>query len=715
MLLPTNHFKRSIPILAAAISANCLAQNTDWSAYLGDNASAQYSPVDQITPENVDRLEVAWTFDASQFPSENQSVLECNPLIIDGILYGTGANKMLFALDASNGELIWRFDPYEVFYDDNAQYVRRSRVNRGVNFWSDEHDSRIFYVSENFLHAIDAKTGKSDESFGVEGYIDLTLGLGRDVSGLIYTSTSPGVVYGDLLILGSAVSESIPAAPGHIRAFDVRTGKQVWRFNTIPHPGEYGYDTWPKEAYKTLGGANAWAGLALDEERGLVYCPTGSATFDFYGGYRHGENLYANSLVCLDAKTGERIWHYQIVRHDLLDLDLPMPPNLFTMRRNGEAIPAVAQMTKSGHIFIFNRVTGEPLFPIEDIATPPSDVPGEQAWPTQPRPTKPDPFVRVHFTEDEITDISPEAHQEILAQYQTLLPHEPFRPGSHLRDTIVLPAMWGGGEWGGAATDPNGVLYFNANEMPGILTLIDTHATSGSAGKTLYQQNCIACHGPDLKGGNAFGQVVPSLIGLSERKSSLEIEAFIKNGSSIMPPFRHLKGSDVYQIMRYLNAPEQTDEQRKVDAAADPSAVRFLHTGNRQWLDSKGYPAIKPPWGTMNALDLSTGEYLWKSAFGEYPELIEQGLPPTGRLSWGGPATTAGGVLFIGANLDGYIRAYDMKTGEEIWRTRPPAAAFATPSVYAVDGRPYIVFACGGGRDTPAGDYYIAYALPMSN
>lgn len=711
-----NIFSKSHSFLPAVLTcflAACSKQssNQDWAVYLGDTHSSQYSPLGQITPGNVRDLRIAWTFDEGERPANNRNQLECNPLIIEGVLYGTTAELMVFALDAASGELFWRFDPYEDRLTESTGPINRSGVSRGLTYWSHGQDARILYVSENYLYAINARTGRPVPSFGVDGKIDLKKGLGRNIDTLSYTVTSPGVIFDDLIIMGSKVSPSYPSAPGHIRAFNVLTGEQAWRFNTIPHPGEFGYDTWPPEAYKTSGGANLWTGLALDEERGLVYCPTGSPTFDYYGGDRVGQNLFANTLLCLNASTGERVWHYQLVHHDLLDYDLPAPPNLFTMKRNGESIPAVAQLTKHGYVFVFNRVTGEPLFPIEEKPVPRSNMPGEVDWPTQPQPTHPAPYVRLQMTPEEITDISPESNAEIAAKYSTLLPHVPWMPPSEKQDTIVLPGMWGGAEWGGGAMDPDGILYFNANETPALLTMINI-TEGASVGENLYKQNCMACHGANLEGGTAFGQIVPSLNGIATRLSNDEIERKIIQGSASMPPFRHLPGKDVYQLIRYIKSPESPGDEDSDDQPRSTSPIPYAHTGNSMWLDSQGYPAIKPPWGTLNAIDLNTGNYIWKTTFGEYPELLERGIPPTGRTSWGGPVATAGGVLFIAGNLDGYLRGYNMKTGEEIWKWKLPVAGFATPATYSVDGKQYLVIACGGGRGTPMANVFVAFALP---
>lgn len=688
----------------------CLGAGRNWPTYLGDNASSQYSSLTQITPSNVAQLEVTWTFDASQFPTKNRYLLECNPLIIDGTFYGTGGNKMLFALDAATGELIWRFDPYEIEHGDNAPNVHRSWANRGVHYWSDGERGRIIYSSQHLLCAVDADTGQLIPSFGDDGIVNLRKGLGRDADDLAYAPTTPGVVFENLLILGSRVTEALPAAPGHIRAFNIRTGEQVWRFNTIPHPGEFGYETWPKDAYLRAGGANTWTGMALDEVRGLVYCPTGSPSFDYYGGDRVGQNLFGNSLLCLDARTGERKWHFQAIHHDIFDMDLPSPPNLFTMHRDGKEIPAVSLLTKHGYVYVFNRVTGEPLFPIEEVPVPASDLPGENAWPTQPRPVKPAPYSRVEFLISEVNDVLPESKKEIHAKYQTLEPHVPFLPLSLERESIIFPGVWGGVEWGGAAMDPDGILYFNAHDMPALNMLMDTSAHS--LGEAIYNRNCLHCHGADLQGGEAFGQIVPSLAGVANRLKPQEMAQVIKGGKGTMPPFAHLAGNESNHLIKFLRESDNPVKPPVSKVTQTEPLMPYTHGGHKMWKDSNGYPAIKPPWGTLNAIDLSTGEYLWRTVFGEFPELIEKGIEPTGRISFGGPVVTASGLLIIGASLDGHIRAYDEKTGEELWRDKLPFGGQATPSIYEVDGKQYIVIGCGGGRTVSSGDIYVAYALP---
>lgn len=713
ILLNTNRIAQLILPAFLLLTIGCSEEsstNIDWSTYLGDKASSQYSEADQITPGNVGQLEIAWTYNARKDGEQTGSLIECNPLIVDGVLYGTNSRLIAFAINAATGEELWRFS-HSAYLENLGIDATSGGVNRGLVYWSETSDPRILFGVQSRLFALDANTGTPIQTFGTDGFINLKLGLGRDIGDSRYSSNTPGIVFEDLIIMGSSVPENLPAAPGHIRAFNIRTGEQVWRFNTIPHPGEYGYETWPEDAYQRIGGANVWTGMALDEERGLVYCPTGSASYDFYGPNRLGANLFANSLICLDARTGKRVWHYQIVPHDILDYDLPSPPNLFTVTQNGVAIPAVSVLTKQGFVFSFNRVTGEPLFPIEDVPVPPSTIPGEEAWPVRKRPTKPAPYTREQFTIDDVTDISPESHAQILARYQTVRPHIPFQPLTEKQDTIVHPGMLGGAEWGGGAADPNGVLYFNSNDLPAIITVIDLENTTSQA-QTIFTQNCALCHGADLKGGTAFGQEIPSLIGISDRLDFNDIMTVIKQGRNTMPAFQHMSSDLVYQLAKYVQGPDGYDESDFDQKEDLTDTLRYMHTGNNLWNDSQGYPAIKPPWGTLNAIDMNTGEYLWKKTFGEYPELIEKGIPPTGRKNLGGPIITAGGVLFIGASLDGYIRAYDMQTGEELWRDMLPFGGFATPSTYTVDGKQYVVIAAGGGRGTPASDLYVAYALP---
>jgi quinoprotein glucose dehydrogenase len=693
------------------------AADANWSVYLGDKASSHYSTLKQITPRNVAKLEVAWTYRAGGMDTNNRSQIQCNPLVIDGVLYGTTPDLQLFALDAATGREQWRFNPASI------KGLTKGGVNRGLVYWADGGDRRILYGNDPFLHAIDAATGRRVPTFGEAGTINLKRDLGRDVSGLALQSSTPGVLFGDLLILGMRLGEGpAPAAPGHIRAYNVRTGKLAWRFHTIPLPGEFGHDTWPPNAHQYIGGANVWTGFALDEQRGLVFCPTGSAAFDFWGGNRLGQNLFANCLIALDARTGRRVWHQQLVRHDLWDRDLPASPNLLTVTHGGKRIDAVAQVTKSGHVFVFNRETGEPLFPIREVPVPMSDLQGEAAWPTQPLPVKPAPFSRQLFTYDELTDVSPEAHRQALERFAKLRPHAPFQPPSR-EGTIIFPGFDGGAEWGGAATDPDGVLYVNGNEMPWVLTMVETRRKGEeplASGQAIYAQICAACHGMDRKGNAA--QNVPSLEGAGQRLKQPDVLALLKTGKGVMPSFdflterqRQLVVDDLLGLAPAAPAAGNDAGREAASGAADVlGTIPYTMTGYHRWLDTNGHPAIKPPWGTLNAIDLNTGEYRWRVPLGEWPDLAARGVPPTGTENYGGPVVTAGGLVFIAASRDEHLRAFDRRTGRELWKAKLPAAGYATPATCAVNGRQYVVIACGGGKiGTKSGDAYVAFALPQ--
>ncbi len=685
------------------------AAGKDWPVYLGDSASSHYSTLRQINARNVQRLETAWAYNSGDGRKDNRSQIQCSPIIVDGVLYGTSPQLKLIALDAATGREKWRFDPFA-----GANSVG---VNRGVVHWTDGQEARILFTAGQTLFAVDAKTGALIKSFGVEGRVDIRLGLGRDTTKDFVVANTPGIVFRDLLILGTRVNEGPgPAAPGHLRAYNVRSGKLAWVFHTIPQPGEFGYETWPPDAWKTSGGANCWTGMALDEKRGLVFVPTGSAAFDFWGGDRIGQNLFANCLLALDAATGRRVWHYQFVHHDLWDRDLPAPPNLLTVRHNGRRVDAVAQVTKSGHVFVFNRASGEPLFPIEERPYPPSDLLGEFAWPTQPLPLKPAPFARQHFSEDLVTDISPESRQAVLDRFRKVKPHQTFLPPSR-EGTIVFPGFDGAAEWGGAGVDPEaGVLYVNSNEMPWILTMVEARTRGElplSSGEQIYRQICAACHGLNREGDPA--RAFPTLAGVEKKMNKAAIIALLENGKGVMPSVAFLSTAQKEAVAGYVlgEKPAVEDGRTPTEEADAIGRSPYGHTGYNRFLDPKGYPAVKPPWGTLNAIDLNTGEYNWQVPLGELPELTAQGIPPTGTENYGGPVVTAGGLIFIAASKDEMIRAFDKRTGKILWQAKLPAAGYATPATYSVRGRQYVVIACGGGKSgTKSGDAYVAFALP---
>ena len=703
---------------------SCSKKQTEyngWPNYAGTKDAMRYSSNDQITTENVHQLEVAWRYSTHDKDPNNRSQNQCNPIVVDGILYGTSPRLKAFAINAATGEELWIFDPAKVDstvgIDPNAYY----KVNRGVTYWQNESggEKRIFYSAASKTYCLDAETGQPIPSFAKAGYINLPEGLDRepeDPNAFVVSST-PGMVYKNLLIMGSRVAEAADGAPGHVRAYDVRTGERKWIFHTIPHPGEKFYDTWPdKDAYKKLGGANSWAGFSLDEERGILYVPTGSISGDFYGGLREGPNLIANSLIALDAATGEYIWHYQVVHHDIWDRDLAATPNLFTLEKNGEKIPAVAQITKHGYVFVFNRVTGEPLFPIEEKAFPQRALPGEKPWPTQPIPTLPEPFARQQFLEEEVTNLDSITHTTMLEKYRKVKYKNLFDAPS-TEGAWVMPGYDGGGEWGGASIDPESqVLYVNSSEMPWIMTMIEVpeviNSTLKSAGKGVYTKHCLSCHGTDLKGN---GTSYPSLVNIADRYTEESLWNLVQSGKNMMPAFNQIDEDEKRQLLTFLldkeDAQNENSGSQKKKSILDQTP--YVMTGYFRFLDDNGHPGITPPWGNLNAIDLKSGKILWKVPLGEYPELTARGIPQTGTENYGGPVSTKGGLVFIAASKDKKIRAFDKKTGKTLWEANLPASGFATPAVYAIGGRQFVVIACGGGKiDDLSGDEFIAFALP---
>ena len=717
-----------LAIVFLATSPLLIAADNDWRAYLGGEDRSHYSTLTQIDASNVHRLVPAWTYRAGELGPNQRTEMQCNPLVVDGVLYATLPGAKLIALDAASGRERWRFDPAKFAMEQNDPRAKTDFVtnrNRGVAYWSDANERRILHSAGHFLFAIDPANGRPIASFGDRGQVDFNQGLGRDPSRLpLHSSTTPGALFENLYILSVRTNEGPgPSAPGHIRAFDVRTGQVVWTFRTIPHPGEFGYETWPPEAWKYAGGANCWAGMAADRERGLLFVPTGSPTYDYWGGNRPGENLFGNTLLCLDARTGKRKWHFQITRHDIWDRDLPAPPNLVTLRRDGKSIPAVAQVTKSGHVFVFHRETGEPLFPIEEVLAPTSDLPGETAWPTQPLPLKPAPFSRQSVTHADLTTRTPAAQRKALEHFARLRPHVPFQPPSR-EGTLLIPGLDGGAEWGGAAVDPDGVLYVNASDMAWIIPMVEAKAR-GSAhemGRNTYTLYCAGCHGLD-RAGNA-PQNIPALTSLASRLPRAEVLARITDGRGSMPAFGFLPLAQREEVADFiLDISKARAARAGSSAQAAPTApdaaptyfdVPFVRAGGGRWLDDEGYPNVKPPWGTLNAIDLNTGEYRWRVPLGEYPELKAKGVPPTGTDNYGGPVVTAGGLVFIAATSDEMIRAFDRASGKILWTAKLPAAGYATPSTYRVGDRQFLVIACGGGKlGTRSDDAYVAFALPQ--
>jgi quinoprotein glucose dehydrogenase len=685
--------KQTPLIEASQNSPNSGQEKRDWPAYGGAAENMHYSSLAQINRTNVKELAVAWSFDTGE-----PGGLETSPIIVDGTLYGITPAEKVFALDAATGQLLWKFD----------SGIKGTQPDRGLAYWSSEKDKRILVGVMNFLYALDAATGKPIEAFGKEGRIDLRLDLGRTPERQSVVLTSPGIVYKDVIIVGGRNPETLPAAPGDVRAYDVRSGKLRWSFHTIPHPGEFGYLTWPKDAWKYSGAANNWAGMAVDAKRGIVYVPTGSAAFDFYGANRVGDDLFANCLIALNAETGERIWHFQGVKHDLWDRDFPSPPTLATVNRDGQQIDAVAQTTKQGFVYLFDRVSGKPLFPIAYRKYPRSDVPGEVAAPEQPLPSKPAPFARQFLSEAMLTNRTPEAHASALEKFRELRSEGQFIPFGVGRDTVIFPGFDGGAEWGGSAVDPEtAILYVNANEMAWTGALAPDSGENSP--KALYMSQCSVCHGERMTGSPP---AMPSLVGAGDRLSPQQIAATIKNGKGRMPAFANFDDGQLYALVDFLVSGKSKELP---NSEPRPSDMKYRFTGYHKFLDPEGYPAIAPPWGTLNAINLNTGEYVWKINLGEYPELAAKGLKNTGTENYGGPVVTAGGLVFIGASdFDKKFHAFDKATGELLWETTLPFSGNATPATYAVNGRQYVVIAAGGGKDlkSPSGGVYVAFALP---
>lgn len=694
-----------------------------WGSYLGDKSVTHYSSLHQIDTSNVQLLKVAWLYSTGDADTLKHSQIQCNPIIVKNILYGTSPQLKLFALDASTGKPKWVFDPFS----DTLKTKVQRHVNRGVNYWTDGKNERIFYTAGSFLYAINAKTGERILSFGNQGIIDLHDGLDRDVQSLSVKSTSPGIIYKNLLIKGITVAESGNVAPGHIRAYDVRTGKLKWIFHTIPHPGEFGYDTWDnKDAWKYIGGANNWSGMSLDEKRGVVYISTGSSTDDFYGGFRKGKNLFSNCILALNAATGKYIWHYQTIHHDLWDRDLPAPPNLVTINRNGKKVDAVAQVSKTGFVFILNRDNGQPLFSVEEVKVPDrSTLIGEKPWPTQPIPQLPKPFARQIFTEADINPFVPESSQIIVRKQLTQIESgNMFMPPSE-RGILIFPGFDGGAEWGGAAYDPiTGFLYINANQIPWTLTMVKKvdaenkvqHETMLERGQKVYINNCMACHGKDREGNASY----PSLQHINENYSVERLLDIVNNGRGRMPSFKQINDNEKKALITFLLGLKEgkmsfTEIKNKemISKAEKWPFAPYTMTGYNKFRTPEGYPANKPPWGTLTAINLNTGETVWEIPLGEYPELKKKGVPVTGTENYGGAVVTSGGLLFIAATLDRKFRAFNKRTGQLLWEANLPAAGFATPSTYKINEKQYVVIACGGGKlGVPSGDTYVAFALP---
>lgn len=689
-------------IILVCLSCN---ENKDWNVYGGSYERTQYVDSDKINKNNISDLVKVWEY--RTFDNDKYSQIQTNPLIIDKKFYGVSPKLKLFSLDAKSGSEIWVFDPFKndkKYFDNNDTSVN---VCRGITYFEDIlQNSYIFYGVGSKLFKVNSKNGEPDFTFGNNGFIDLHTGLGENSSSLFVSMTSPGVIFDNLIIVGSSVSEGNPAAKGNIRAFDANTGDLVWIFNTIPEIGEDGYDTYDDpNAYKRLGGANAWAGLTLDKKRGIVYAPTGSVSYDFYGGDRLGDNLFANSIIALDASSGKKLWHFQTVHHDVWDRDLPSPPILFDYNYKDSIIPALAQVTKSGYVFLLNRVNGKPLYEIIERPVPfDSKLIGESLSKTQPIPTFPDPFSRQSLSTNDINPfISVDEKDSIKKVFSSLSKEDIYSPPSE-NGTLIFPGYDGGAEWGGPALDPvNNKLYVNSNEMPWILTMKKV-SNSDSQGMNIYNKQCLMCHATDYKGSGRN----PTIIGLKERYSFNELKSLIKNGKGFMPGFSFLDNEKLETLTEYIYDLKDGD---MTDLSVMNEEVFYTSTGYNKFLTKDGYPAINPPWGTLSSINLNTGKIDWKIPLGQ-TEIGEKNNILTGSENYGGPLVTKSGIIFIAATSDNKIRAFNNENGELIWEKNLPYSGFATPSYYEIDGKSYIAIASGGGKlGKESGDSYVVFSI----
>ena len=675
-------------IAPLATTSPAMAADKDWAIYGGSSQGNRYSTLTQINKANVAGLTQAWRFDMAAAGDP-----QTHPLAIDGVIYAYTPDLKVIALDGASGKLLWTFD----------SGVEARGAQRGLTWFEDRNGKRLFASVMNYLYALNPATGKPISSFGRNGRIDL-----RTDEKFYVSLTTPGVIFKDMIITGFRTGESAPAQAGDIRAFDVHTGRQRWSFHTIPHPGEYGYDTWPKDAWKTAGAANNWAGMVIDQQRGIVYAPTGSAVDDFYGASRAGDDLFANTLLALDANTGKRLWHFQGIHHDIQDRDFPSPPVLLTVMHDGKPVDAIAQPTKQGYLFVLDRVTGQPLFPVTEEPIPQTDVPGEVSSKTQPVPSLPAPYARQKLTSQMLSERTPIVREWALLRFKSFNSAGPYAPLKVGQPTVVMPGFDGGAEWGGSAADPDtGILYLNANDIAWTGALAPTPATRSLGGAT-YQSYCAGCHGPDRSGSPpAF----PSLLKAAQFLSPEQIADMIHHGAGRMPPFPQIQGDTLKALIAFLETgnDDASGPQKEPQGAAD---ALYKFTGYKKFLDPDGYPAVAPPWGTLNAIDLNTGQYVWKIPFGEYPELEDK---TTGSENYGGPILTRSGLLFIGATLyDKKLHAFDAGNGKLLWQAILPYAGNATPITYMANGKQYVLIQADNARDrkAPQGAAYVAFTLP---
>ena len=740
--------------LCAVLANGILAQKPDtgWSDYLGGSASAHYSPLKQIDLSNVSKIEVAW-----QYPAGDGTTTFC-PLVVGNIAYVSAKGGALVALDATTGKELWEH-PFGAGGGGGRGGIAGQR---GANYWEskDRKDRRILVTSAGYLYEIDAVTGKTVDSFADHGRLDLKTGIDR--APIPLASRTPGRIFENLIILGSFPGEGYLAPPGDLRAFDVLKGKLVWVFHTIPHPGELGYDTWPKDAWKYMGGVDVWGEITIDEKRGIAYFPVSSAKYELYGGDRPGNNLFADSLLALDARSGKYLWHFQTVHHDLWDYDPAAAPQLATVKHDGKTVDVVALASKNGFLYVFDRVTGKPLWPINERPVPKSDVPGEWTSPTQPFPTAPPPFARHRMTEKDLYTafMTPEEKAHWEERFAKADKRGLFTPPG-LTDTVSIPGVNGGAfYWDAGADAAKGIVFVESKDFPSILKLVkpgeSTAENIGGTipsriepgargrgrfgmggpplalrfGRTIYEGSCQACHGPDLKGDRG-----PEIDDAVKRLGAAAVRNIVKNGRGAMPGFPSMNAEAIADVVEFLDKCDQAPPGTGVPGnmlmerlepdypkGVTPPPARYK-TGYGQ----EGY-IITPPWSTITAYDLNTGKIIWQTPYGDTPEAgpsdkLRGNVTPRSAF-----VVTAGGLVLFADNKS-KLYALDEKTGKVVYSRDAPNSAMAVPALYEVNEREYILFALVGGPGFPAGarmapggttpplgvKCYVAFSLPAGN
>lgn len=678
---------------------------TTWHRSHGDNGGTRFSALNQIHRQNVTNLQVAWTYHSR----DGSNFIQCNPIIVGDVMYAPTPGKHIVAVNAETGVELWRFKPEGkpawrglIYWPGRTgsagiragEFAQDQRAGKDAGAPSE----RVMFCSGRFLYALNPKTGQPISDFGEGGKTLL-----------------PGVAQGDFgaATAGPTIFERIIVVPGFekdVWGFDVVTGKHLWTFHTVPQPGEYGYDTWDRTVEY---GANCWGGMAMDEVRGIAYITTGGPKPNFIGVGHRGDNLFANCLVAIDARTGKRLWHLQEIRHDLWDLDIPAPPNLATITRDGKRVDVVAAVTKIGNTLLCDRVTGKPIFPFRLRRAPTSDLRGEVTAPYQPDLELPQPFSPQEFTQADLTDRTEEAAEFALTRFKSATKGW-FRPASEGRVNLFFN-IDGGAEWTGACVDQDtGRLYVTANHIGWLITVArdddppDDPNAPRTRGRAIYETICAQCHATNRLGiGTA-----PALRGLRHRLTDEQIIHQVRTGSNAMPAHAEsvISDADLEALVNYLML-----RDRPLPPTPPVSErPRYRDAGYPKFYDHEGYPANKSPWGTLNCIDLNTGKLLWKVPHGEYPELAAEGVPKTGTENYGGAIVTAGGLVFCAGARDNKLWAYDKDTGAALWSAKLPFTGNAPPATYEIKGRQYIVIAaCGGNKlGTPYGDAYVAFALP---